>query len=58
MAWILERLKEPSTYAGLATLLIAAGLSAEAANAIGAAGLAVALAIAGVLGAIGVIKAD
>ncbi len=58
MTWILDRLREPSTYAGLATLLVAAGLSASAADAIGDAGLAVATGIAAVLGAIAAIKAD
>ena len=42
MAWILDRLKEPSTYAGFAGLAIAVGVSAPLYGAVTAAIAAVA----------------
>ncbi|MBF0355004.1 MAG: hypothetical protein HQL43_07205 [Alphaproteobacteria bacterium] len=44
--WILERLKEPSTWAGLSALALAVGLNDAEWSAIGQAGAAIAAAVA------------
>lgn len=47
--WILDRLKEPSTWAGLSALALAIGLNEAEWSAIGSAGAAIAGAVAVVL---------
>lgn len=49
LTWVLDRAKEPSTYAGIAGLAIALGLTDAEWSAIGAAAAAIAGAIAVVL---------
>ena len=58
MNWIIDRLKEPSTYKGLATLLALAGVvvSPELQAAIALAGPAIAAAVLGCVGVYNVIK--
>ncbi len=51
MQWILDRLKEPSTYAGFATLAAAVGISAPLYAAVSAA-------VMGIAGLIAVILAE
>lgn len=47
--WFLERLKEPSSWAGLSALALALGVRADEWSAIGTAGAAIAAAISIVL---------
>ncbi len=49
LTWFLERLKEPSSWAGLSALALALGLNASEWAAIGQAGAAIAAAVAVVL---------